>query len=39
MVRVLIEAQGGSFHLKASPESGLTASLHLPVERVLSKVA
>ncbi len=39
IVRVLIEAQGGSFQLKASPENGLTASLHLPAERVLSKVA
>ena len=39
MIRVLIEAQGGSFHLKASPESGLIASLHLPAERVLSRVA
>ncbi len=39
MVRVLIEAQGGSFQLKPSPENGLTVSLHLPAERVLSRVA
>jgi len=39
MVRVLIEAQGGTFHLKPSPENGLIASLHLPAERVLSRVA
>ncbi len=39
MVRVLIEAQGGSFRLAPSPENGLIASLHLPAERVFSKVA
>jgi PAS domain S-box-containing protein len=39
MARVLIEAQGGSFRLAPSPENGLTASLHLPAERIFSKVA
>jgi PAS domain S-box-containing protein len=38
-VKALIENQGGSFRLAASPENGLTVSLRLPAERVLRKVA
>jgi len=39
MVKTLIEGQGGSFRLAASPENGLIVSLQLPAERVLRKVA
>ena len=39
MVNALAEGQGGSLRFSGTPENGLTARLHLPAERVLSKVA
>jgi PAS domain S-box-containing protein len=39
MVGALAEGQGGSLRFSGTPDNGLTARLHLPAERVLSKVA